>query len=277
MFDTKQTDKQGSDNLYFATKHIPSNNRAETNQPNNIPGSRHLLQRNLGNSLVQTIFQADDGRKNNLSTTRGALSYSYFSSCCSGKNRVQRKVQPKLSIGVKNDIFEQEADRVAEQVTSMPEPPAPKLCPQYKRLNANGLTNRHNVRQRASNSIQKTQDDEEENYFSGSTTILDNPPSCRPAQTGISPGMSNCSIYQRNSWWLPLAYVNNATCACTSTPNSTTANCVRQFLQDRLTRTPSSIKSTAATQKIFEPNPMTYPLYQTFVQSFLTPRIIATM
>lgn len=36
--------------------------------------------------------------------------------CCSGV------IQPKLTIGQPNDIYEQEADRIAEQVMRMPEP-----------------------------------------------------------------------------------------------------------------------------------------------------------
>lgn len=86
---------------------------------------------------------------------------------------------------------------------------------------------------------------------------------CVPA-----PGIPNtqCSEYARNSWWLPAAYVNNATCACRMTPNSPTANCVRKFLQDRLTATSRWFKLFAAAQK-----PL--PAYPVFVQTALTPRI----
>ena len=82
---------------------------------------------------------------------------------------------------------------------------------------------------------------------------------------------TDCSAYLDNAWWLPLAYVNNATCACNSTPNVPTANCVRKFLQSRLAATPASLKAIAATQKILEVG--SYPLYQAFVQTVLTPRI----
>jgi hypothetical protein len=95
-------------------------------------------------------------------------------------------------------------------------------------------------------------------------------PGCNPG-----PGLlnSNCGAYLRNTWWLPLAYVNNATCACQETPNLPTANCVRKVLQDRLAATPTSLKWLAASEKPLEANPATYLAYWAFVQAFLTPRI----
>jgi hypothetical protein len=84
---------------------------------------------------------------------------------------------------------------------------------------------------------------------------------------------SRCSAYAANSWWLPLAYVNNATCACQTTPNTPTASCVRKFLQDRLAATPAWLKVLATSQKPQEVSPVTYPSYQAFVQTSLTPRI----
>jgi hypothetical protein len=88
---------------------------------------------------------------------------------------------------------------------------------------------------------------------------------CIPA-----PGLTNtsCSAYAANGWWLPAAYVVNATCACKATPNSPTAECVRKFLQRRLAATPMALKLSAAAAKSL---PM--PAYLAFVQSVLTPRI----
>ena len=93
---------------------------------------------------------------------------------------------------------------------------------------------------------------------------------CTPAP-GFTP--SHCSAYAAAAWWLPLAYVNNATCACVATPDSPTANCVRKFLQDRLAAAPTWLKTMAAAQKPLELNPITHPSYQAFVQTTLTPRI----
>ncbi|MCL7412003.1 MAG: DUF4157 domain-containing protein [ANME-2 cluster archaeon] len=91
---------------------------------------------------------------------------------------------------------------------------------------------------------------------------------CTPA-AGIP--NTDCGAYAANSWWLPLAYVNNTTCACKTTPNVPTANCVRKFLQDRLATTPRWLKVMALSHKPLE-NPATYAQYQAFVQMFLTPR-----
>ncbi len=100
---------------------------------------------------------------------------------------------------------------------------------------------------------------------------LDGKPGCT-----VGPGISNsaCSAYAANSWWLPQAYVQNATCACLETPNVPTANCVRKSLQDRMLATPGWLKMLAATQKPND-NPMlpTYAAYQAFVQASLTPTI----
>ncbi len=44
--------------------------------------------------------------------------------CDGGCPRCAGIIQPKLTIGQPNDIYEQEADRVADQVMRMPEDPA---------------------------------------------------------------------------------------------------------------------------------------------------------
>lgn len=97
-------------------------------------------------------------------------------------------------------------------------------------------------------------------------------PNCVPA-AGLPP--TSCSPYRANSWWLPSVYVNNATCACSETPNEPTANCVRKFLQDRLAATPATLKGEAARMKKWElpDNRVAYARYQAYVQEKLTPRI----
>ncbi len=99
----------------------------------------------------------------------------------------------------------------------------------------------------------------------------DDGPDCSASHRSYAPTASNCNAYSRNAWWLPTAYVWNATCACLHTPNTKTANCVRHTLQDRLERTPRAIKLTALAMKpkeISDP-----PVYHAFVQSVLTPLI----
>jgi hypothetical protein len=108
---------------------------------------------------------------------------------------------------------------------------------------------------------------------SGGSPVADHSPSCSLSTTGIPPSLSSCSAYAQNAWWLPMAYVNNTTCACMTTPNSTTANCVRGFLQHRLAATPTWLKNMAFAHKPLDiPGSPLYAGYQSFVQTYLTPR-----
>jgi len=95
---------------------------------------------------------------------------------------------------------------------------------------------------------------------------------CVPG-AGKPPSDANCRAYAANAAWLPSAYVVNARCACLSTPDSPTANCVRQSLQDRLAATPASIKAEAAAASALSLLPGGEIAYEAFVQSVLTPRI----
>lgn len=140
-----------------------------------------------------------------------------------------------LAIGEPGSSYEQEADTVAANVVSGKEISA--FHPQGNYAVA-GL----------------------QRQASSSPELSDGRPGCAVG-SGIT--NSNCSAYVRNAWWLPSAYVNNATCACMETPNAPTANCVRKFLQNRLAATPGWLKALAVPQK---ENPV-------FVQTFLTPRI----
>jgi len=89
--------------------------------------------------------------------------------------------------------------------------------------------------------------------------------------SGIPPTI--CGIYAANSWWLPIAYVQNATCACSHTPNHPKYNCIRKSLQDRLRAVSFSLRIVAARMKKYE---IIAPLkYQKFVQTTLTPIIYA--
>lgn len=169
----------------------------------------------------------------------------------------QRHAAPSgsIALGKPDDRFEEEASNMARALQQgQPEIQAILNRTERQMLNRDGA-------------------DEASGAPSGSGTVQD-AGSCTPAGTGIPPSSANCSIYLANSWWLPIAYVNNATCACLTTPNSTTANCVRQFLQERLVATPRWLKTVARFQKDNDlPNIRAYPAYQAFVQSFLTPRI----
>ena len=90
-------------------------------------------------------------------------------------------------------------------------------------------------------------------------------PRCDPCQ-GIPP--TNCGAYEQNRSWLPPAYVHNATCACQTTPNTPSANCVRAFLQQRLAATPAHVRQEAMRAKQLNPF-----RYVPWVIRNLTPRI----
>jgi len=103
-------------------------------------------------------------------------------------------------------------------------------------------------------------------------------PEAEPEQTTCTPkpGIENseCDAYVKENWWLPEAYVHNATCACQETPNVPTANCVRKFLQDRLGQVDREVKVEAAhwlgallTRRVSKSE------YINFVQLNLTPII----
>ncbi|WP_077040225.1 DUF4157 domain-containing protein [Rhodococcus sp. MTM3W5.2] len=85
---------------------------------------------------------------------------------------------------------------------------------------------------------------------------------------------SDCGRYAKETWWLPEAYVHNATCACKETPNDPTAKCVRKFLQDRLDQVDQAKKAEAAqwlgalmTRRVSK------DMYINFVQLELAPMI----
>ncbi len=103
-------------------------------------------------------------------------------------------------------------------------------------------------------------------------------PEAEPEQTTCTPkpGIKNseCDAYVKESWWLPEAYVHNATCACQETPNVPTANCMRKFLQDRLGQVDREVKVEAShwlgalmTRRVSKSE------YVNFVQLNLTPII----
>jgi uncharacterized protein DUF4157 len=166
-------------------------------------------------------------------------------------------VRAKLELGPVDDEHEREADAVARTVVQRWHEPSP-------------------VRRACDGCDEETPCAECADHASPVRRQADARERAPPRETctprpGIPNDPAHCTAYLRNSWWLPNAYVNNATCACLTTPNAPTANCVRQVLQDRLAATPSSFKRTAAGMKALE---STMPAaYEAFVQTVLTPVI----
>jgi hypothetical protein len=85
---------------------------------------------------------------------------------------------------------------------------------------------------------------------------------------------TECAKYKQNSWWLPDAYVHNATCACKATPNDSAANIIRAVLQQRLENTPDSLKKRMEQAKTAMKNhTISKRKYRKLVKQYLTPVI----
>jgi hypothetical protein len=98
------------------------------------------------------------------------------------------------------------------------------------------------------------------------------------------PGFSQVSICSQiydkeNSWWLPDAYIYNAQCACSTLPtNSNTANCIRQYLVERLrdqTRYNATFRNEMAEwkKKYNKDKILHWPGYKEFLIKKFTPLI----
>jgi Zn-dependent peptidase ImmA (M78 family) len=107
MFAMREMKKQNKNIATFSEKQ-PSQDRAGgKRQADYSPGSVQFLQRYFGNSCMESMAgrQQTVGRATSMPTIQ----------------RKKSKVQSKLTIGPTNDVYEQEADRVAEQVMRMPD------------------------------------------------------------------------------------------------------------------------------------------------------------
>jgi hypothetical protein len=182
-----------------------------------------------------------------------------------------KQVQHRAEVNAKKQAQGQNKSRVSEQNAS--------YIDRVLYLQRT-VGNREVTRMLRSGDLQPKYESKKPNYILVPLTgggVLQSQEGGQPVRSGTectpAPGIPNtdCSAYLRNVLWLPLAYVNNATCACRETPNEPTANCVRKFLQDRLAATPFLVKSLAAVRKSQE---FTDPTgYQAFVQTVLTPLI----
>jgi hypothetical protein len=79
------------------------------------------LQRTIGNQAVQRLLEANTSSIEEDSITDNASVFHDFSRM-PAHTKADAEIQPKLRIGTPGDIYEQEADHVAEQVLRTPEP-----------------------------------------------------------------------------------------------------------------------------------------------------------
>lgn len=111
-------------------KAFASGSKSLDGQTNSAPqiresvGSLRTLQRNLGNSHLQAIAPTVNPMAKDADGLRLQRACVCGNSCanCAAKGDEQRWLQPKLTVGSPNDRYEQEADRVADQIMRMPEP-----------------------------------------------------------------------------------------------------------------------------------------------------------
>jgi len=121
----------------FAQK--PKATQQTTSAKSTLPGRAHFgqsrevnsilhLQRTIGNQAVQRMLQTNaEGLEVGLASTvspRFAHDFSRIPVHATAPIRIQ----PKLTVNAAGDIYEQEADRVAEQVMRMPEPQRQRNC-----------------------------------------------------------------------------------------------------------------------------------------------------
>ncbi len=93
--------------------------RALSGQSRNLHSSLHL-QRMIGKQAVQRLLKANADNREERSLTNASLPLQHDFSRILVYANARRKMQPKLKVNSPGDIYEQEANRVADQVMRMP-------------------------------------------------------------------------------------------------------------------------------------------------------------
>lgn len=86
------------------------------------------LQRTFGDQAVQRMLQDNAEELNAALATTASTRLAHDFSQVPIHSEARAKIQPKLTINTPQDIYEQEADRVADQVMRMPEPQPQRAC-----------------------------------------------------------------------------------------------------------------------------------------------------
>jgi hypothetical protein len=114
----------------FATKDTNSKatsagkQRSETRTPQSRTQPWLALQRSLGNSYLQDRA-AGQPTFGTAPTLQRACACGGTCGDCAGKEDENAMIQTQLTVGAANDVYEQDADRVADQVMRMPAPDGP--------------------------------------------------------------------------------------------------------------------------------------------------------
>jgi len=83
-------------------------------------GTTQLLQRSLGNRAMTSLIR-QQGHTGSLGLQRACACGGSCANCAAKKEDEKSLVQPKLTVGAANDVYEQEADQVADQIMRMPD------------------------------------------------------------------------------------------------------------------------------------------------------------
>lgn len=87
------------------------------------------LQRTVGDQVVQGMLETSTGDVEGCSSTTNNAQFGHDFSQIPVFSQMPLKIQAKLTVNTPGDEYEQEADHVARQVMSMPEPQSQPFCP----------------------------------------------------------------------------------------------------------------------------------------------------
>ena len=121
----------------FAKK--PKATRQAMSAKTTVPARSHLghnhevnsilhLQRTIGNQAVQRLLQSNAEERNTIVTGTTSPHFGYDFSRIPIHPPAAGAIQMKLAINTPGDEYEQEADRIADQVMRMPEPKRQRAC-----------------------------------------------------------------------------------------------------------------------------------------------------
>ncbi len=147
MFARKEIETQNSSFAYSGMNYLQRTQFGDSRKAGDLLESDYSWGRNLGSSYIQSIV--DGGQTAGPATTKNSspmIQRKYFCGGNCAKEDEDKRIQAKLKIGPANDVYEQEADKVAEQMMRMPEPEGraesdyPPLGMQFQRLSEGDST-----------------------------------------------------------------------------------------------------------------------------------------
>ena len=123
----KELNKKDTDVMHSGKNNLECNQFGNIREAGSWSDSVSSWQRNLGNRYLQaaslnTPVSQKTTLKNRTPVIQRKCACGGSCASCAAKNDEKKRIQAKLKIGPANDVYELEADRVAEQVMRMPKP-----------------------------------------------------------------------------------------------------------------------------------------------------------